>query len=164
MLICSKISKGTHLVLTRRNDDEQGFIEWRPDCLASLLRTLPSFPSAFNRAGGGWWVGGSELHLCPPPAPNLVHLNSDLILPDGSHPVPWVLALSEMHPELTAASRPFLQLDSFTKTVFLSLHLLKENFIHHPTLRFPRTIPVLSNEYFSTSCFLRHSLVLLLRM
>lgn len=100
----------------------------------------------------------------PPPAPNLVHLNSDLILPDGSHPVPWVLALSEMHPELTAASRPFLQLDSFTKTVFLSLHLLKENFIHHPTLRFPRTIPVLSNEYFSTSCFLRHSLVLLLRM
>lgn len=41
------------------------------------------------------------------PALNLVHPVSDLILPCWSHPVPWVLALSKMHPELLAASRSF---------------------------------------------------------
>lgn len=87
------------------------FLKWRPDCLISR-RTLPSFPSAFNRAQVSRLVGDSDLHL---------------------RPLPWIWSL---------------QLHSVMEIDFLSLHLLKENFIHHPRLRFLRTILIVSKWIF----------------
>lgn len=96
----------------------------------------------------GRLVGSSEACPCDPhPKPSLTLTRTSslttIYLPHPFHiPVLWLLALSTSRLGLRVTSKSFAQFISLTYVVLLSL-LLKENFIHHPRLRFLRAILIL---------------------
>lgn len=106
----------------------------------------------------------SQEFRTPPTTPvlNLVHPVSDLILPCWSHPVPWVLALSKMHPELLAASRSFCSLIPSWRWPFFLCISWKKILSITQNWGFWELSLYCQDEYFPTSGFPSHWLIPLL--